>query len=562
MPLIEFKINIKLYLLILLSCFTIAFELNAQSKLSNPDSLIHYLNKNQHDDAEKINLFNELSSYFYQQEKYVEAIHYKLQQNELLKKTKNDSVLANNNERLALMYYHIGNYELSSKFYLEALKYFELVNNERIVAQISVNLANVYTRIENYKNAISYLYKSKKILESDAFFNERSLAGLYTNIGLAYVGLLQLDSANLYYNKALALINEIENPLYFASILNNKGEVFYELKNYDKALISYEHAYKIFSEIRNYNGMGASKLNIAKLKIKTNEYKSSIKLSKEALENLEEIKSLFFIVVAHQQLYEAYKGLSDYKMANHHLELYLHLKDSLKGNEKTERIANLEMQYATEKEQQKLKILEQQILLTEKENKLKQTRLYIVLGSIIALLIITILTAVYLRATLSKNKLKQVVLMQQQEKLQLTLDFKQKDLESFANYLKEKNQLLENLKKELHSEKNKTPEIVKTINNLTTIINQYLLIDNDRKNLELKIDQEHQEFVKRLQDHYNQLTSNDIRLCSLILLDLNTKEIATILNIEPSSVKMSKNRLRKKLDLAQGENVKTFLNNI
>lgn len=556
---IEFKTNIKLYLLIILSCFTIVFELNAQNQLSNPDSLIHYLNKNQHDDTEKINLFNELSSYFYQQEKYVEAIHYKLQQNELLKKTKNDSMLANNNERLALMYYHIGNYELSSKFYLEALKYFELVNNERIVAQISGNLANVYTRIDNYKNAINYLNKSKKILENEAFFNEKTLAGLYTNIGLAYVGLLQLDSANLYYNKALVLINEIDNPLYFASILNNKGEVLFELSDYSNALNNYEHAYKIFSEIQNYSGMGAAKLNIAKLKIKTKAYKSSIKLSKEALKNLEEIKSLFFIVVAHQQLYEAYKGLNDYKMANHHLELYLDLKDSLKGNEKTERIANLEMQYATEKEQQKLKILEQQILLTEKENKLKQTRLYIVLGSIIALLIITILTAVYLRATLSKNKLKQVVLKQQQEKLQLTLDFKQKELESFANYLKEKNQLLENLKKELHSEKNKTPEIVKTINNLTAIINQYLLIDNDRKNLELKIDQEHQEFVKRLQDQYNQLTSNDIRLCSLILLDLNTKEIATILNIEPSSVKMSKNRLRKKLDLAQGENINLFL---
>lgn len=562
MPLIEFKTNIKLYLLIILSCFTIVFELNAQNQLSNPDSLIHYLNKNQHDDTEKINLFNELSSYFYQQEKYVEAIHYKLQQNELLKKTKNDSMLANNNERLALMYYHIGNYELSSKFYLEALKYFELVNNERIVAQISGNLANVYTRIDNYKNAINYLNKSKKILENEAFFNEKTLAGLYTNIGLAYVGLLQLDSANLYYNKALALINEIDNPLYFASILNNKGEVLFELSDYSNALNNYEHAYKIFSEIQNYSGMGAAKLNIAKLKIKTKEYKSSIKLSKEALENLEEIKSLFFIVVAHQQLYEAYKGLNDYKMANHHLELYLDLKDSLKGNEKTERIANLEMQYATEKEQQKLKILEQQILLTEKENKLKQTRLYIVLGSIIALLIITILTAVYLRATLSKNKLKQVVLKQQQEKLQLTLDFKQKELESFANYLKEKNQLLENLKKELHSEKNKTPEIVKTINNLTAIINQYLLIDNDRKNLELKIDQEHQEFVKRLQDQYNQLTSNDIRLCSLILLDLNTKEMATILNIEPSSVKMSKNRLRKKLQLSKEENLHGFLKSL
>ncbi len=218
------------------------------------------------------------------------------------------------------------------------------------------------------------------------------------------------------------------------------------------------------------------------------------------------------------------------------------------------------MHSAAEKDQQKLKILEQQILLPEKENKLKQTRLYIILGSIIALLIIALLSVVYLRATLSKNRLKQVVLKQQQEKLELTLDFKQKEVESFANYLKEKNQLLENLKKEINS--TDLPQSGEVVKKLTGIINQYLLIDNDRKNLELKIDQEHQEFVQRLQDKHNQLTSNDIRLCSLILLDLNNKEIATILNIEPSSVKMSKNRLRKKLNLPQGENLKFFLNNL
>src|SRR5690606_24640290 len=121
----------------------------------------------------------------------------------------------------------------------------------------------------------------------------------------------------------------------------------------------------------------------------------------------------------------------------------------------------------------------------------------------------------------------------------------------------EKNQLLENLKKELGN--TELPQSSVVVKKLTGIINQYLHIDNDRKNLELKIDQEHQEFVQRLQEKFTQLTSNDIRLCSLILLDLNTKEWVIILIIEASSVIMSKSRLRKKLDLAQGENLHSFL---
>jgi tetratricopeptide (TPR) repeat protein len=552
----------------------LAFSSNVSSQHTTKADSLKALLSPQLNDSNKVVLLGKLSDWFYEQEDYLNAIHYQLQKTQLLKKNKDEAHHASANEKLALMYYHIGNYELSAKHYLEALKYFEKIEDERMMAQISGNLANVYTRIDNYKNAISYLNKAKEILEKEQFFSSRTMAGLYTNIGLAYTGLMQLDSALLYYNKALNLINKTENALYFASILNNMGEVYYEQKEYEKALADYEKSYVLFSEIENYNGMGASKLNIAKIKIQQKKYTEAIILSKEALKILEEINSLFFVVTAHQQLYEAYKGLNDYKNANLHLEHYLFKKDSLKGNEKTEYISNLEMQYAAEKEQQKIQLLEQKIqlleqkiqlleqekLLKEQELVIKETRFYIVIVSISALLFLTVLIIFYLKSNLQKNKLNQLLLQQKQEKLELSLNYKQKELESFANYLKEKNQLLENLKKELAN--TNLPDNGTAVKKLTGIINQYLHIDNDRKNLELKIDQEHQEFVQRLQEKYPQLTSNDIRLCSLILLDLNNKEMATILNIEPSSVKMSKNRLRKKLQLSKEENLHGFLKSL
>lgn len=535
----------------------LAFSPNIFSQYATKADSLKALLSPQLNDSNQIVLLGKLSDWFYEQEDYLNAIHYQLQKTQIFKKNVNEAYHATANEKLALMYYHIGNYELSAKHYLEALKYFEKIEDERMMAQISGNLANVYTRIDNYKNAINYLNKAKEILEKEQFFNSRTIAGLYTNVGLAYTGLMQLDSALLYYNKALALINETENPLYFASILNNMGEVYFEQKEYEKALADYEKSFSLFSDIENYNGMGASKLNIAKIKIQQEKYTDAIVLSEEALTILEKINSLFFIVTAHQQLYEAYKGLNDYKNANQHLEHYLFKKDSLKGNEKTEYIANLEMQYAAEKEQQKIQLLEQEKLLKEQELVIKETRFYIVIVSISALLFLTVLIIFYLKSNLQKNKLNQLLLQQKQEKLELSLNYKQKEVESFANYLKEKNQLLENLKKELGN--TEIPQSSVVVKRLTGIINQYLHIDNDRKNLELKIDQEHQEFVQRLQEKFTQLTSNDIRLCSLILLDLNNKEIATILNIETSSVKMSKNRLRKKLLLSKGENLKNFL---
>jgi DNA-binding CsgD family transcriptional regulator len=55
------------------------------------------------------------------------------------------------------------------------------------------------------------------------------------------------------------------------------------------------------------------------------------------------------------------------------------------------------------------------------------------------------------------------------------------------------------------------------------------------------------------------LSNNDIRLCALIKLKLSNKEIATMMNITPQSVKVAKNRLRKKLNIQQGGDICSLL---
>ena len=56
-------------------------------------------------------------------------------------------------------------------------------------------------------------------------------------------------------------------------------------------------------------------------------------------------------------------------------------------------------------------------------------------------------------------------------------------------------------------------------------------------------------FQEKLKKEYPNLTAYDLRLCIYLKAGLSTKEIATILNITPDSVKKAKHRLRKKLGL-------------
>lgn len=76
-----------------------------------------------------------------------------------------------------------------------------------------------------------------------------------------------------------------------------------------------------------------------------------------------------------------------------------------------------------------------------------------------------------------------------------------------------------------------------------TVLEQHLM-----DHLLLELESSNQRFQQQLKARYPGLTSYDIRLCTYLKANLSTKEIATLLNITPDSVKKAKHRLRKKVN--------------
>lgn len=66
---------------------------------------------------------------------------------------------------------------------------------------------------------------------------------------------------------------------------------------------------------------------------------------------------------------------------------------------------------------------------------------------------------------------------------------------------------------------------------------------------QIHMDGLNQDFVNRLKDKYPALTVYDLRLCTYIKTGLSSKEIAQVMNVLPSSINVSRSRLRKKLGL-------------
>ena len=64
-----------------------------------------------------------------------------------------------------------------------------------------------------------------------------------------------------------------------------------------------------------------------------------------------------------------------------------------------------------------------------------------------------------------------------------------------------------------------------------------------------ELEESHTSYLRELKYRNPELTHYELRLCGYMESNLTTKEIATILNIQPGSVKKAKQRLRKKLQL-------------
>lgn len=76
---------------------------------------------------------------------------------------------------------------------------------------------------------------------------------------------------------------------------------------------------------------------------------------------------------------------------------------------------------------------------------------------------------------------------------------------------------------------------------------------------ELAFQNVHPEFSQNLIQKYPHITPAELKQCILIRLGLNTKDMAFVLYQSPFSIKVTRSRIRKKLQIANDENLQSFL---
>jgi DNA-binding CsgD family transcriptional regulator len=138
--------------------------------------------------------------------------------------------------------------------------------------------------------------------------------------------------------------------------------------------------------------------------------------------------------------------------------------------------------------------------------------------------------------------------------LKQDLEFRHKELLTYTLNLVQKNALMENIRESIREVMNATDKDSRIqMPKLIKLIDYSLESEKDWDEFKMYFEKVHSSFFENLKQHFPDLSQGDLKLCSLISLNLSMKEMAELLGISPESVKMARHRLRKKLDIASND---------
>ncbi|MCB0451922.1 MAG: hypothetical protein KDC94_03340 [Aequorivita sp.] len=427
--------------------------------------------------------------------------------------------------------------DIALEHYLKAYHFYETKPaSERY--KLENSLAIIYARTDKEEKALHFF---KKVLDYQKQQSDTAtLARILNNVGSFYLE-KKVDSAVAYFTESLQLSESISDPDLKMFLHANLARC-YVLKDspnlakryFNKALIDVENGansrgaawfYNEFSEFYQKNDIPDS----------------SIYYAQKAVAILDSVAPFGF----EQQravglLYKGYIAQGKFEKASAFFEKYSAIGDTLNLEDKR---VNLEKLLIAEEYRNKEKI-------RELEESKKQSRNYIILLGLLAILLVLGMLLYRFRNKLKRANLEKQLATAKEMELNTNLQLKNKELIGKAMVEMHRTEIIEDILNDLKEIKRKAAK--KETQNAIDYILKRLKRDTSSNiwdEFELRFEQVHESFYKNLSEKHPNLTSRDKRLCALLKLNLTSKEIAQITGQSSKSVENARTRLRKKLDI-------------
>ncbi|MVN20325.1 tetratricopeptide repeat protein [Mucilaginibacter arboris] len=127
---------------------------------------------------------------------------------------------------------YLNNYEKALDKYLEAILYFEQTHNFNAIGKVYNNIGNLYLS-SDYDKALEYYTKALQIAKK--YQAKPEIARLYVNIGIVEMKKKNFSEALEKFQLSTQLFKEINAPDLIVTCMQNQGEAYNYLKQYQKA---------------------------------------------------------------------------------------------------------------------------------------------------------------------------------------------------------------------------------------------------------------------------------------------------------------------------------------
>ncbi len=501
---------------------------------------------------------------------HVASLELLYEANELAKKNQwyRQSFLSQNN--IGSNYYMLLNYGEALTYFVKSYKIASLYLDDTSKMTALNNIAVLYGKEEKYEKANIHFVKAFNLAKKH---NDSVKMGLYrVNMGILANKTNKLKQARVLLNQSLnySKTEDFKTPAKVAlcntSLLS--GNIKEARSNAKKLLLSLKKESKSTDRID-------LSLIIAKSYLKNNELAPALQWTNATFDELPdlEIKRELY-----QLLSDIYFKLKSYNIAFKYKDSIIVADTKLNTIKDSKLYESSEVKFQIQNFKERIK---------DKENRIKSER-KLFYSILVGFILATVVLILILRSYLIKSKQKQLLAEREQElttfklekeivenalliekdkttllekeQLQNEIQLRNQRIFSKSVYSARKNKLLQDLITLLTSIPNfkNNKILVKSIEEL----NQHIKMDEDWDSYVRHFEEVNQGFIKRLTAKHQDLTTTDIRYISYVYMNLDTKEIANMLNITPVACRKRKERIERKINLPNNLSLYSYLLNI
>lgn len=465
--------------------------------------------------------------------------------------------------------------------------------NKKKMFNAQLQMALLKKKLQQFSEAFFYLQNAHAFAQKERQMTNQMIA--LSHLGMLYADVSQFEKARENYFK-MSEIAEKNDSFYYNYLAKlNLSDLSYKQKNARKTIeyaeSARDNAYKVR---RYYKGVAASYTNLASGYFLEKQYSKARYFLDSAQIIVDTMTHLDAPIAADLYWRKGEVSKAEGKNAEailwfercaalrqgcekearkHLIELYAELGDNANATKSYRAVMDLDSTNLANLMKESAKnIMSVSQLSEEKQrnNDLENERFRLYASIPIGFLIVLLFYQRYrnvkvrkelLRSQLAASEAARQLQALEQTKLQQVLAMQQEELKNRTLEIARKNEFLAELEQKittLNAAMNKA-----NVEALQNLVRQNTL-SNEKDIVEVKwqVDAWNSIFYEKLRQRVPELSATELEICGLIRLNLSSKEIASIRNIESKSVDMSRYRLRKKMNLKPEDDLILVLQNI